>query len=201
MKKNIIIGLSLFSLIFFIGGIYLITAIESSTSKLDNLITLHQVEILREHLLLQIKRVQSDINLKNTRYARNIDTVVNNVKNMEHMADTCFDCHHTEEMQKRLYDLKNDILEYKRSVSRLFTIRANTQRLEEEEDKSFKKGELLVGQVNSMITMASIKLEKKTRTSLKDIANTKKVLYLLVILVPFLAGGLGYIFIRGFTRP
>ena len=61
MKKKIVIGLSLFSLIFFMGGIYIIFTVERATSKLDRLITLHQVEILREHLLISIKRVQSDI--------------------------------------------------------------------------------------------------------------------------------------------
>ena len=46
MKKKIIIGLSIFSLLFFAGGVYIIITIEEATSTLDNLIMLHQVEIL-----------------------------------------------------------------------------------------------------------------------------------------------------------
>ncbi len=201
MKKKIIIGLSLFSVIFLLGGIYIIATIETSTKTLDNLITLHQVEILREHLLLQIKRVQADINLKNTRYARSMDTVIANVMNMEHVTDTCFDCHHSQDMELRLEDLKNNVEDYKKAISRLFTIRANEQRLKEEEDKTFRIGEQLVAKVNNMISMASSKLESKTQSSLRDIAHTKIILYLLVAVVPFLAGGLGFIFIRGFTKP
>lgn len=201
MKKKIIIGLSLFALIFFIGGIYIITTIETTTSKLDDLIRLHQIEILREQLLLQIKRVQSDINLKNTRYARNIEIVISNVMGMEHMADTCFDCHHIEEMMRRLSDLRKDVQEYKQAVSRLFTIRANDQRMATEEDRAYKKGDHLVTQVNSMISLASLNLESKTKSSLKEISQTKIIIYILLSAVPLLAGVLGFIFIRGFTNP
>ena len=86
--------MSVFSLLFLLGGLYLIINIEMATSTLNNLIKLHQVEIIREHLLIQIKRVQSDLYLKNTRYARGIDTVMTNVGNMTAMSNTCFRCHH-----------------------------------------------------------------------------------------------------------
>ncbi len=201
MKKKIIIGLSIFSLIFLIGGIYIITTIETATSKLDNLVKLHQVEILREHLLIRIKRVQSDLNLKNTRYARSIDTVITNVKNMETMSDTCFKCHHSTDVTNRLKDLKTEVKAYKNSLSRVFTISANMRRLEAEEDMAFEIGEQLITKVNNMISMASITLESKTQSSLREIAQTKSILYILVAIVPFLAAGLGFIFIRGFTKP
>jgi PAS domain S-box-containing protein len=201
MKKKIIIGLTVFCLIFFIGGIYIIVSIESATSKLDNLIMLHQVGILREHLLFHVEKVQSDLYLKNTRYARNIDTVIKNVSNMENMSNACLTCHHSEDMEMRLHELNKEVKEYKSSISRLFTLRANRARLIEEEDRAFKKGEVLADKVNNMINIATIKLEDKTRTSLEDITGTKVILYLLVAIVPFLAGGLGFIFIRGFTRP
>jgi PAS domain S-box-containing protein len=201
MKKKIIIGLSVFSLIFLLGGLYIIATIESATATLDNLITLHQVEILREHLLLQIKRVQSDINLKNTRYARSIDTVISNVRNMEKISDTCLDCHHNEAMRQRLENLGSEVRDYKKAISRLFTIRANSQRLGEEEDRAFRAGEQLIATVNNMISIASINLERKTQASLKEIAYTKTILYVLVAGLPFLAGWLGFIFIRGLTKP
>jgi PAS domain S-box-containing protein len=183
------------------GGIYIITTIESATSTLDNLIKLHQVEILRENLLIHIKRVQSDINLKNTRFASNINTVMINVRNMDKMSDTCFDCHHARDMENKLKELKKDVEEYKHLISRLFTIRANVKRLEKEEDRAFKKGDELVKKVNNMISVASINLEKKTQASLRKIDRTKKVLYFLVSTVPFFAGILGLVFIRGFTNP
>ena len=200
MKKKIIIGLSIFSLIFLLAGIYIITTIETATAKLDNLITLHQVEILREHLLINIKRVQSDLNLKSTRFARSIDTVILNVRNMEKMADKCFECHHSEDVLERLSELRNDIDKYKDALSRVFTIRANTGRLKAEEDSAFRTGENLITKVNNMISIASSKLEKKTQSALGNIADTKTVLYILLAIGPPLAAGIAFIFMRGFTR-
>ena len=199
MKKKIIIGLSIFSLIFLLAGIYIITTIETATAKLDNLIILHQVEILREHLLINIKRVQSDLNLKNTRYARSIDTVILNVRNMENMADKCFECHHSGDVLERLSDIRNDIDKYKGALSRVFTIRANISRLEAEEDNAFRTGENLILKVNNMISVASINLEKKTQSALGNIADTKTILYILLAAGPLLAAVIAFIFMRGFT--
>ena len=201
MKKKIIIGLSIFSLLFFLGGIYIIATIERATSTLDNLITLHQVEILREHLLIHIKRVQGDLNLQSTRYARSVDTMISNVKNMENMATTCFGCHHSEDIESKLINLRNEIHKYKDSLSRVLTIRANDRRLRYEEDIAFRIGEDLIKEVNTMINAATINLDKKTKTALRDISDTKFILYLLVAIGPFLTAILGFIFVKSVTRP
>ncbi len=201
MKKKVIIGLCIFSLIFLIGGIYIITTIETATSKLDDLIKLHQVEILREHLLIQIKSVQSDLSLKNTRYARGIDTIVTNVQNMERTSEACFGCHHAPNVLRSIRNLSDGIDDYKKSLSRLMTIRSNIERVEREEDRAFNIGEQLVKKVDNMIRMASSKLEEKTRSSLMEIKSTKGILYILVTIVPVLAAGLGYVFVRAITKP
>jgi signal transduction histidine kinase len=201
MKKKIIITLSIFSLFFFLVGTYIIAAIETSTSRLDKLIKLHQVETMREHLLLQIEKVQSDIKIKNTRYGRNIETVITNVRNMERTANTCLDCHHTRRMLNRLKDLKNNIKEYEKRISRIFTIRSTERRLEIEEDSTFRTGENLIRQVNNMISMASSNLESKTQNSLRNIASTKIILYILVSLGPISTVILAIFFIKGFTKP
>jgi two-component system sensor histidine kinase AtoS len=201
MKKKIILGLSVFSLVFFMGGIYIISAIEESTAKLDSLITLHQVEILREHLLLSIKRVQSDLNLRNTRYARSIDTIVDDVKNMGQAARSCNGCHHSEKVMEKLNDLQASVDIYKDSISRVFTIRANEARILVEEDAAFRTGEELTEKVKNIIAIASSNVAKKTRTSLREINNTKKILFILVGIGPIIAIGLTFFLIRGLTKP
>lgn len=201
MKKKIIIGLSIFALIFFLGGIYIIVTIEKTTEKFDQLIELHQVEILREHLLIQIKRVQTDLTLKDTRFARDVDVIVRNVRNLHNVLDTCFSCHHTGPVMKRLEELKKQTGEYEDALSRLMTIRANSARLAEEEERAFKAGETLTDMVNSMIMLTSMKLSQRTQSVLKDVSNTKAILFMLVAVGPLLASGLAFIFIRGYTRP
>ncbi len=201
MKKKVIWILGISSFLSLVAGIYIIITIQRTTSELDNLIKLHQVEILREHLLLRIKRVQSDLSLKDTRYARGVDTIITDVTNMEGAVDVCFDCHHAPAVMQRLKDLKSHIGEYKESLSRVLTIRANEARLQSEEDVAFKAGEDLIKQIDTMIAITTSKLTGKTETALDKIARTKIILFVLVASGPFLAAGLGFIFIRGFTRP
>jgi signal transduction histidine kinase len=201
MKKKILISMGLFSLIFLVGGVYLITSIETATSTLDNLIKLHQIEIIREHLLLQIKRVQSDLYLKNTRYARGVATVETNMKNLTAMSNICFKCHHAEALERELLDVKDHIERYKERLGRVIAMSATDSRLPQEEDAAFQLGEDLVNKVNNMVQFANMRLQEKTRISLKKIAHMKLILYILVPLGPLLALGIGFFFIRGITRP
>jgi two-component system sensor histidine kinase AtoS len=55
--------------------------------------------------------------------------------------------------------------------------------------------------VNGMIMLTSMKLSEKTQSVLKDVSNTKTILFMLVAIGPLLASGLAFVFIRGFTRP
>jgi two-component system cell cycle sensor histidine kinase/response regulator CckA len=201
MKKRIVIGLACFAMIFFIGGLYIVFSINQATSTLDRLIVLHQVEILREHLLIEIKKVQSDLDLKNTRYARGVDIIVKDVHNMDQVSKACFSCHHEKEVEDRLHDMERQVELYKNALSRVLTIRADVGRMEAEEDSAFKIGEELVGKVNGMIALATASLHTNTEASLGHIRNTKYVLYALVGVEPFLALGLAYIFLGGFTKP
>ncbi|MEK6776813.1 MAG: ATP-binding protein [bacterium] len=201
MKKKIVIGLIIATLVFVVGGLYIIFGIERATSTLDNLITLHQVEILREHLLIQIKRVQNDLSLHNTRYAKGVDTVVAHVQNMEQIIQVCYGCHHSEEIFKKFDTLRNETAIYRETLSRVFTIRANEERMQEEEDRAFNSGEMLITQVNDMISFAKMRLDKKTESVLQQIRNLKGVLFFMIAAGPFFVGVLGYIFLRSITNP
>jgi len=201
MKKKIIITLVGISLIFLAGGIYIITTIETSTSTLDRLIMLHQVEIMREHLLLQIKQVQTDLNLYDTPNARSVDKIISNVKQMDMVATICFDCHHAPVVMKRLESLTQQIEHFKDAFSRYMTLRSNRERVEKEVDTAFHISEKLLADVGNMVHMAANKLSNRTEFSLKDITNTKVILYILVAITPFFAAGLGFIIIRELTKP
>lgn len=200
MKKKIIIGLSIISLVFLLGGVYIITTIETTISRLDRLITLHQAEILREHLLIQIERVQSDLGLKGTPYARSHDTIMTNIRNMSKAADICSNCHHSGNILERLTDLKNHIEDYKNSLTKVFTV-TNASRLEAEKDNAFRIGAGLSAKVGNMVTITSSKLEAETQSALIEIAHKKTLLFIFIAIGPFLAAGLAFILIRGLTKP
>jgi signal transduction histidine kinase len=197
MKKKIIIGLSLFTLIFFLATVYVIINIQSTTSGLDNLIKLHQVEILREHLLIHISRVQTDLK-GGERDEKNIISTINN---MGKVADACFNCHHNEDVKNKLVDLRAHIQEYKDSVTSALVVGEGNPIFPMKVDKAFRIGEDLIIEVNNMITMTSRRLDEKTRFALKKIADTKSTLYIVLALGPVFASLLSLILIKAITSP
>jgi transcriptional regulator with GAF, ATPase, and Fis domain len=201
MQKRIIISLSIYSLVFFLGGAFIISTIDASTGKLNNLIKLYQIEAQRKQLLLRIKNVQTDLHLKRTSHAKNVQIIIENVDSMETMARSCFDCHHSEGVTKRLLYLQGGILDYKKSISRVLTLRANSERLKAADNVAFHDAEKLLWELNKMVHQATLRLFEKTQYSLRDIAISNNVLFTIVILVPFFVAGIGLVFLKGFTGP
>ncbi len=201
MKRKVVIGLAIYTAIFLLVGVYVIRTIRTATVSLDRLITLHQVEILREHYLLEIKRVQADLTLKDTQYERSFDTIVKHVRGMGRIIDTCFDCHHSPRGMERLSALKQQTEKYKDALSRVLTIRANASRRAAEEDAAFRIGEQLIEDVREVIAFTTSRLGESTQKAMNEIERTKYYLYGLVSLGPLVSALFGFVFISGLTRP
>ena len=201
MKKIMIISLSFCAVIFFIGGVYIISNVQQTTAKQNHLIMLHQIEILREHLLIHMGKTQSDLDLRGTPFARDTDTIISNVLNLDKILTECFNCHHKPDVEKRLYDLKNKVNIYKSHVSRILTIRDNNSMVTAEEEKAFHLSDDLMNQVNTMVHFTTSKLEKRTQSILADIRATKNTVYGLIILTPFFVVFITYLFTRQLTQP
>jgi len=201
MKKKIIVILSFFTLLVLLGGSWILLRIEKATTQVNTLISLHQIELLREHLLLKLRVAQSDLYLKNTRFARGVDTVVNDVRTIDSVFGGCIQCHHEEAVTKTLHGLRDQIQTYKSALSRVFTIRANQGRLEGEEDTAFRIGTELIAEVDRITTLTHRKLEVRTQAALQEIERSKKILYGLFAGVLLGAYFLAIFFFRGFMRP
>ncbi len=201
MKKKIIIALTAFSLMFIGSGISVISMKEKSCAKLDNLVKLHQIEILRGHLLIHIKWVQSDLHLKGTQHERSMETISEHVNVLSSIVNSCFECHHSAPVAQKLATLKYQIEDYQTALNRVFVTRTDAAMLQQEEDKAFKIGARLISEVDTLTTVTSRKLDQRTRNAFNEITRTNRMLYMLLAVVPFAAIGLSIVFIRGFTRP
>ncbi|OGP33142.1 MAG: hypothetical protein A2X88_06115 [Deltaproteobacteria bacterium GWC2_65_14] len=201
MKKKIIAGLALHSLFFALIGISVIFTIENATSELDELIKLHQVEILREHLLVSVKGVQTDLSLRDTPYARTADAIVSHAVRMDKLARGCFACHHSEEVTARLNELRSRLEDYKLALSRVMTYLANTERLNAERDAALRAGEELTHTVKEMVALTDRHLAQHTKTVLARISTTKILLFLLIGAGPLLSAGLAYVYVTSLTKP
>ncbi len=116
MKKKILIIVGIFSLFAVAGGAGLIYSIQHSSSHLHELIMLHQVEIQREHLLLNIHQVQEDLYSQTTTHPESAEAMKNHASSMETAIKACFACHHTQDVTDRLSDLQHQIYQLKEAL-------------------------------------------------------------------------------------
>ncbi|MBI4654627.1 MAG: HAMP domain-containing protein [Nitrospirae bacterium] len=195
MKKKIVIGLAIFSLIFSLLTAYIIITIETTISELSNFIKLHQAEIWRERLLINVVRIQSDLESKKG----NDSIILTDAKNLAGEIEKCFDCHHTQNIKDRLSNLRNRFLEYREAVKGIFLVRGNVKGFYEED--AIRIGDSLIKDLNEMITMTSSGLNEKTKLALRKIENTKIILFVTLASGPLLITALSLIFIRSFTKP
>lgn len=201
MKKKIIIVLSVVSLFFLLGGIYLIRAIDTSTARFDQIIMFHQVEIQREDLLLNIRRVETDLYSQGTRFAASFDAVAGHVYDMVNAINTCFTCHHSKNVTERLEDLQNQIGDYGQAVTRVVSLKPGARVLRKEQENAHLISDSLVGKVNTMIAVTNKKLSERTEHALTEVHHTRTFLTMLVATAPLLIAVLAFTVIRGVTGP
>ncbi len=201
MKKKFLVVLISLSIASLLVSGYVIYTIENTTRRLDTLIQLHQVALLREKMLDHIQVVQQDLNLKQTRYAMDLATLVSHVGTMSGTIDSCFDCHHNKEITAKLRGLHDSSEVYKNALSRVYTIRANATRLMKEEDNAFVIGEDLIEEVNNMLRLTNMNLGNRTQTAFRSINRSKNVLIVFTFLAPLIVIGVAVWFYRSFTRP
>jgi signal transduction histidine kinase len=180
---------------------YVIYSIESATTNFDTLIRLHRIADMRENMLQGIKIVQDDLNLKQTRRARNFDKLMLHVSDMSGNIDACFDCHHSREVVTKLNSLQQNVEVYKAALSRVYTMRANRNRLMQEEDNAFLIGASLIQEVEEMLLYTNRRLDLKTKKILGSISRSKNLLLLFTVFAPMVVIALVFWFYVNFTKP
>ena len=196
MRKKVIAGLAVLIFCFIAGGIYITKSIDKVMTRLENINTLHKVEFLRKTLLQEINVVQTDLLLKDSPHARNIDIFVQNVENMISGADSCFDCHHDPPVFQHLTRVRNDINEYARKLSRVYTVRANWQRLKSERENTFTQGQKVINEVDKIVVTSSEKVSARVLQARNNIKETKTLVTSLLVIGPLAIVILALFFVR-----
>jgi two-component system sensor histidine kinase AtoS len=201
MKKKIIIVLSVVSLLILLGGVYLIRAIDINASRFDNIIMFHQIEILRERLLLNIRGVQADVYSQGTAHQESADAVMGHVHDMKNTMLTCFECHHSEIVTERLLDLRKQVDQYGKALDALLTLDVKSVRFRTEQEYAHIIGDSLVSKLNTMIVLTKKKLDERTEEAVHEVHRTRIFLFMLVATGPVLIAILAFTVIRGVTGP
>jgi two-component system sensor histidine kinase AtoS len=199
MKRKIFIGFTILTTLLVAGGLYITQSIDDVIWKLETIITLHQVEILRKNLLTDVKAVQQDLLLKDSPHATTVDTFVRHGEKMLDQVEGCFDCHHDDPAKSQLISLHEEIHVYQKSLSRVYTTRANAARVYSEKQIAFHIGQQIIQEIDGIIELSSETLSDKTEVAKNSIAKTKHLMTLIVIAGPALGLVIALFFIRNFT--
>ncbi len=201
MRKKIVVGSFIFCTVFFISGIYIFILIQRGISSLDRLIMFHQAEIMREHFLIQLQKVQSSLIAIDPRYTKNLDSFGIKVGNMLKSLESCFTCHHSSSTSEKLERLREMTEKYNEGIKRLIIIRANQKKFALEKESTLRQGNELISQVDKLIAITASRLEERTMTTLNKMVTTKKILFLLIITGPIIVTFVSLLFIKNFTEP
>jgi two-component system, NtrC family, sensor histidine kinase AtoS len=213
LKKKIVITLIVACLFALIGGASLLVLTDHAASRYDELIMLHQVEILRQQLLLEIRKVALDLSSLNTRKPQPAEAVNNHIKVMGSVLDSCSKCHHSAEVMTKINDLQHDGDEYARAVRMTFkNLTAGhgrnakrSQRIRQMRQEDMERvrliGDSFAYKVDSIIVLTKKKLADKTREAALDSYRTKIIVVMVVTAGPVLVALFVFLAGRSFTKP
>jgi len=162
--------------IFLAGSIIAVLYITKTTARMDKLILLHQVEILREDLIIHIQTVQSQISRSRIRTGGEVDVLIAHVQEMDKVMDSCVGCHHTPELTQGLLSMRDMAVDYKTAISRLVTTTSNPQHIAQIEQRTRYLGQELISMTQGMAFTANIRLQQKTQETMATIREVKIIL-------------------------
>jgi signal transduction histidine kinase len=200
MKKKIYFALFCLILCFLIGGLYITKSIDEVTEKLETINTLNKIEFLRETLLNKIVVVQADLLLEDTPHPTQIDTFVRHVEDMHNAAENCLECHHEENVEKRILQFNGKINQYQKKLSRVYTLRANEARLKKEKEAAFDLGQATLDEIKNIVISTQHKTSQRVQEARDNINRSEKFLYALMIIGPLIIIITTFYFFRHFTR-
>ncbi len=201
MKRKIVLSLFALFLFFSVGAALTILYITNTTATLSRLIELHQIELLRDGLLINLQTVQTDLYTVHTPLGQDLDRIVSNVDNLDKAAAACSSCHHNPELTKRIQEIQADIKDYESDLSFYITASADADRIEKLKMHAAHTGNHLLGLIQDMTITAGVKLQKMTGSALVRINNARLVIFITLILALFLALGVSVHLTRVITRP
>jgi signal transduction histidine kinase len=200
MKKRILMSFGLLLSIFLVGCVIAWLYISRTSERMDRLILLHQVEILREELIIHIQQVQSQLSRNRVHSGREVDLLIAHVQEMDKVMDSCLGCHHSPELTQGLLTMRDMATDYKSAISRLVTARANPVLIAKMEQRARDLGYELVSMTQGMAFTANIRLQQKTRETMATIREVRSVLIVTLLFALFLSAVIVVVLVRVFNR-
>lgn len=198
MKKHVLLGLTLMLFCFITGGLYIVSSFQSGSKKLQRVIALDQVELLRKTLEYHIEVVQAGLFLQGSPHADN-NTMVLHIEKMESSATACLRCHHIQETKEKLDHMQSSLAEYTQLCNRVLTIHASDKPLVSARNLAYEKGAELLAEVQSLSVASAHKISSRIDNIHAEIKAANNFLIACLILGPIAILIITLFFLRRFT--
>ncbi len=198
MKKKIVFGLAIFTVMFFIGGAYIVMTTQATIYELHRLSQLHRTVALRKDLLLSIKKNQDSIILRNRQLTME---EASDEQSMTAIVERCFVCHFDSPRNEKIVHLKSQIEGYHSMIHAVFEAGPGSAPSGNRTGAALDMGYDLIRQMEGIINLTSANLEKQERASLRKINERKTLLFIMVTIGSLFTVGLAFFLIHGLTQP
>ncbi|MDA8084681.1 MAG: EAL domain-containing protein [Nitrospiraceae bacterium] len=180
MKRKIVQYLLSLFVFFATGSVLTALYISNTTVELSRLIRLHEIENLRQHLVISLQTVQTDLYTLGTPLSNSLDSIVSNVNGLERSAHNCLSCHHNQDVAGDLGKLQVMIRDYKEDLSQYITASANMGRIDTLKLHAAQTGNVILMSTETMSRKASETLRQNTISAMEKVKRAKTVLYVTV---------------------
>ncbi|MEK6744389.1 MAG: EAL domain-containing protein [Nitrospirota bacterium] len=177
MKRKIILSLLMLFVISASGAVLSAFYISSTSSTLNKIVKLHQIEDLRQNLIISIQTVQSDLYTVHTMLGRKVDAIVDNVSNLDDAAGRCIGCHHEPGIAKNISEIQDLVHAYQDSLSYYITAAANKQRIAKLQFDAAAIGNDILKKTEAMTIEASKKLTATTAKATTNVRDAQLILF------------------------
>ena len=117
MRKYIIISFALIFIFAGIGSGVSLYHLLNTTANLRNLISLHEIEDVRQALSFNFQKIQSYTFSSQAYLTENIDEIIDNAKEVNQTLIRCNECHHKPEIEVELKGVEAMVQDYQEQLS------------------------------------------------------------------------------------
>lgn len=199
MKRQVLLGLVVMLICFFIGGSYIIYAIGDATNQLERAVTLHQAHDSMGELQRGIERVQRELNLKNSPTISQLALIQADIASLKKHIGSCPHCDYSTGILAQLDQLLILNENYTGQISQLLKLSPSSVEYQNLTGEIFRKGTDFRLAVESFIKNISEEFPSRSKTLYQDITRVRHLIIFLVIVGPIAILFLTAYFLKRFT--
>ncbi len=169
MRNKIIIAFVLIFSLFLLGSGITVYNLVSTSSKLEYLIGMHEIEDIRQELFSSILKVSSYVHSSPDTFSDHLDEIILNANIMHNAIRSCNDCHHEPGVQNELDENQRQVDNFEQQLSYLITLVSSAERRQALQEEVYQKSTEILNRVQAMVNMAALSIDQRTIEATKEL--------------------------------